>query len=442
MITVIGLGLGTEDTLTLGALKALREAKEIVLQTGNVPVADYLAKEGFEFETLDKLYDDAADFEELLEDAADFFADRDDAVFGIIGNARSNAFAAELKKDHEVRVIPGPAQGEYALDLCGIDAAYARCIAADDIGGALIDARMATAVTEIDSPYRAADIALAFSRYYPHDYPIYFVKGSEVKTIPLCELDRQELAYNCAAVFPALRLEDRQAYTFEDLVDVMAILRSENGCPWDKQQTHVSLRQDLLEESYEVMDAIDKEDVDMLYDELGDVLFQTVFHAQIGKEQGEFDERDMTTNICHKMISRHTHVFGEVTVANTTELMKNWEEIKRGEKGEQTVAESMRNITLDSPLLRASKILKKAELAGMEEKSDSIDALKQLAEEWVSAENREAVAGDMLLALVKAMRGCGISGDVALNGACVRYIERAEAREQKSTVSAEIGIQK
>jgi len=433
MITVIGLGLGKEDTLTLGALKALREAKEIVLQTGNVPVAEYLAKEGIDFDTLDDLYDGAADFEDLLDDALDYFDEYPNAVFGILGNARSNAFVNVLRTEHELKILPGPAQGEYALDLCGIDAAYARCIAADDVRGVQIDARMATAVTELDSPYRAADIALEFSRYYPYDYPVYFVKGNSVKTVPLNELERQELAYDCAAVFPALRLEDRQAYTFEDLVDVMAILRSENGCPWDKQQTHVSLRQDLLEESYEVMDAIDKKDVDMLYDELGDVLFQTVFHAQIGKEHGEFDERDMTTNICKKMISRHTHVFGEVSVENTTELLKNWEEIKRGEKGEQTVAESMRNITLDSPLLRASKILKKAELAGMEEKSDSIEALKKLTEAWEKAEDREAVAGDMLLALVRAMRGCGISGDVALNGACVRYIERAETREQKCT---------
>ena len=432
MITVIGLGLGKEDTLTLGALKALREAEEIILQTGNVPVADYLAGEGIKFDTLDDLYDQAADFEELLEDAVDYFDGHPDAVFGIIGNARSNAFVTELKKVYEVRVLPGAAQGEYALDLCGIDAAYARCIAADDVKGTVIDARMATAVTELDSPYRAADIALEFSRYYPYDYPVYFVKGNTVKTVPLNELERQELAYDCSAVFPALRLEDRQAYTFEDLVDVMAILRAENGCPWDRQQTHVSLRQDLLEESYEVMDAIDKEDVDMLYDELGDVLFQTVFHAQIGKEHGEFDERDMTTNICKKMISRHTHVFGTTSVAGTADVLKNWEEIKRGEKGEQTIAESMRNITLDSPLLRASKILKKAEVSGMEEKSDSIERLKELAEAWETAEDREAVAGDMLLALVKAMRGCGISGDVALNGACVRYIARAEAAEQQA----------
>lgn len=234
MITVIGMGLGTEDTLTLGALKALRTAREVILQTGNVPVADFLAREGIAFDTLDAFYERAADFEELLEDTVDFFAEHTQAVFGILGNARGNAFVTELAQKYPLTVLPGVAQGEFALDRCGIYAAAVRCIAADDLDAAELDARIPTAVTELDSPFRAADVALAFSRYYPHDHPIFLVKGERVTRIPLNELDRQELGYDCTAVIPALPLEERQAYTFEDLVEVMEILRSKNGCPWDK----------------------------------------------------------------------------------------------------------------------------------------------------------------------------------------------------------------
>lgn len=434
MITIIGLGLGTADTLTLGALDALRQAESIVLQTECVPVAKYLKDEGFAFETLDALYESSADFEELLEDAADFFADRPNAVFGILGGARNNAFVGELQKNHTLRILPGVTQGEYALDLCGISTAYARCIAADDLANARIDARSAFVITEIDSPYRAADVILEFSRYYPHDAQIWFVKGDTATQIPLCQLDKQPLAYDCAAVFPGLPLEERRAFTFDDLVDVMARLRAENGCPWDREQTHLSLRQYLLEESYEVMDAIDRDNMDMLYDELGDVLYQVVFHAQIGKEHAEFDDRDVSTAICRKMIDRHTHVFGDFTAENTREILQNWEAIKRTEKGEQSVAESMRTITLDSPLLRASKIRKKAELAGLDpqtaaEAAESLrNALSRL--EQTEGPAAEHAAGDLLMSTVKLLRCRKISGDVALGGACARCIEDFAAKEK------------
>ena len=441
MITVIGLGLGREDTLTLGALKAMKEAERVVLQTACVPVGKFLQEEGIAYETLDPLYDEAADFEELLEMAVEFFEDREGAVFGILGSARNNAFVAELKKEHEIRLIPGVAQGEYALDLCGVSAVYAQSIAADDLYHAKLDGRKAFAVTEIDSPYRAADVALEFSRYYPYDAKIWFVKGDAVKEIPLCELDKQELAYDCAAVFPGMDLEERRAFDFEDLMQVMRRLRAEDGCPWDREQTHVSLRQYLLEESYEVMDAIDKDNVDMLYDELGDVLYQVAFHSAIGTEHAEFDETDVTTAICRKMIDRHTHVFGNVQVDGSGDVLKNWEVIKRVEKGEETVAESMRNITLDSPLLRASKIWKKAELAGMDshrrnysEAAEEVRAaLAALEPQKAETPEAEAAAGDLLFAAVKLLRCYGLSGDVALNGACVRFMETFEKLEKNLT---------
>lgn len=438
MITVIGLGLGKEDTLTLGALRAIKEADQVVLQTECVPVAKYLRTEGIEFETLDALYEEAADFEELLEEAADFFAEREDAVFGILGSARSNAFVAELRRTREMKIIPGVSQGEYALDLCGVNAVYAQSIAADDLAGAQIDGRRAYVITELDSPYRAADVALAFSRYYPYDAEICFVKGDQVKKIPLCELEKQEFGYDCSVVFSGLSLAERCACDFEDLMEVMEKLRAEDGCPWDREQTHASLRQYLLEESYEVMDAIDKEDVEMLYDELGDVLYQVAFHAIIGREHGEFDETDVSTAICHKMISRHTHVFGNVKVNGSEDVLKNWEVIKRAEKGEQSVAESMRNITLDSPLLRASKIWKKAELAGMNRWGKEVFAekIRVILAELESAEGAqaEAAAGGLLFAAVKLLRCCGgISGDVAMNGACIRFIEHFERMEKLLT---------
>ena len=155
--------------------------------------------------------------------------------------------------------------------------------------------------------------------------------------------------------------QQKETYSFDDLCEIMAILRAPGGCPWDAEQTHESVKRSLIEETYEVIEAINKNDKDLLCEELGDVLLQVVFHAQMEKEQGVFDINNVCDGICKKLIERHPHVFGTVQVDSTEQVLDNWDAIKRKSKKQNTQGEAMLKVPLELPaLMRAEKIQKKA----------------------------------------------------------------------------------
>ena len=155
--------------------------------------------------------------------------------------------------------------------------------------------------------------------------------------------------------------------TLDDLVEIMAKLRGNPGCPWDKSQTHETLKPFIIEEAYEVVDAISRKNREDLIEELGDLLLQIVFHSRIGEERGEFDIGDVIEGICEKMIRRHPHIFGDVAVEGTDEVLKNWEEIKREEKDMKSEAESMMNLPKALPaLMKAFKVQEKAARVGFD----------------------------------------------------------------------------
>lgn len=180
----------------------------------------------------------------------------------------------------------------------------------------------------------------------------------------------------------------KERYDFEDLLCVMQILRSENGCPWDREQDHHSIRPSLIEETYEVVEAIDTDDPVLLQEELGDLLFQIVFHAQIEKEKQAFDVNDVIHDITEKMIHRHPHVFGTVAVENSDEVLQNWEVIKTEEKQRNTLVDKLRAIPPMLPaLMRASKVRKKALVAAELSSDDIIDHMLHQIKTMKAVEN-------------------------------------------------------
>lgn len=197
------------------------------------------------------------------------------------------------------------------------------------------------------------------------------------------------------------------------------MLRGENGCPWDKKQTHRTLRKYLLEEALEAVEAIDEEDDFALSDELGDVLFQIAFHARIGKEMSSFDNIDVTTDSCKKMIKRHTHIFGAEKINTADGVSVNWEKIKREEKQEKTVYDSVSDATTLSALMRAEKVLKKAALYGIGENDinnlkkklvNDLGALLRLRKREMK-KMQEKCGGELLFDAVNYMRLLGLSAE-------------------------------
>ena len=229
----------------------------------------------------------------------------------------------------------------------------------------------------------------------------------------------------------------KDRYDINDLLSIMALLRSPGGCPWDRAQTHQSIRRNMLEEAYEVAEAIDQEDPDHLKEELGDVLLQVVFHARMAQEAGQFSFDDVVDGICQKLVFRHPHVFGQVQAADSDQALGAWEARKREEKGQKTAADTLDGVARSLPaLMRAEKIQDKARKAGFDwdEIGPALDKLSEEADELKAAartgSNPEEELGDVLFAAVKAGRFLGLDSELALHAACEKFIRRFQKVEE------------
>ena len=220
-------------------------------------------------------------------------------------------------------------------------------------------------------------------------------------------------------------------YGMDDLVRIMALLRAPEGCPWDREQTHQSIRRNMLEEAYEVAEAIDQEDPEHLKEELGDVLLQVVFHARLAQEEGLFTLEDVVDGVCKKLVFRHPHVFGSVRAGDANGALTTWEAQKREEKGQKTAGDTLDAVARSLPaLIRAEKIQAKAAKAGFD--WDSVEpVLSKLSEEASELTqaahgdgNPQEELGDLLFAAVKAGRFLGLDSEQALHAACEKFIAR------------------
>ncbi|NLN47394.1 MAG: nucleoside triphosphate pyrophosphohydrolase [Clostridiaceae bacterium] len=230
----------------------------------------------------------------------------------------------------------------------------------------------------------------------------------------------------------------RERYTIEDLVAIMDFLRSPDGCPWDREQTHASLAGNMLEEAYEVVDAIGSGRPERLCDELGDVMMQVVFHADLARAEGTFGFEDVVTGICRKLVSRHTHVFGADEAQTASDVVDTWERNKRKEKGLRTTSASMREVTRSLPALtRSEKVQKRAakvgfdwaEAAGaadkiVEELAEVREVACQAIQDVDHARRLEEEIGDLLFSVVNYARKLEVEPELALDRACEKFILR------------------
>ncbi|MEE1197606.1 MAG: nucleoside triphosphate pyrophosphohydrolase [Acutalibacteraceae bacterium] len=231
---------------------------------------------------------------------------------------------------------------------------------------------------------------------------------------------------------------NKEKYTFDDFKKIIEILRSPEGCPWDREQTHNTIRNEFIEETYEAVDAIDRGDKTDLCEELGDVLLQIMLHSQIADENGDFNVEDVIDGVAKKMVLRHPHVFGDVSVENSAQVLENWDKIKKTEKHQTSYTDTLKSVPMSYPaLMRAQKIQKRAGKVGFD--FESIEApLQKLNEEH--AELLEAIAtgdkekiteeyGDLLFTMVNISRFLKIDSEEALQKASDKFIKRFEAVE-------------
>lgn len=446
-ITVLSVSTGDASLLTLGAVQAMESAGTLVLRTCRHPLVHWLDQRGIPFETLDPLYDQSEDFDAFNRAAAEKLVslahDRD--VLYAVPDVTTDATVSVLRAFPGVLliVLPGVSHVDRCLALLDQPVPSGlRRYTAEVFRTARISPEESLLLCELHSRECAGECKLRLSSLLPDEHPVTFFTGSEsgglLKTeIPLYELDRQPGYDHLTACYvPAAPLEKRKRFDMDDLVTVMKRLRSPNGCPWDKEQTHESLLTNLLEESYEFIGAVRDGDIDHMYDELGDVLLQVVFHAEIARQHGDFDITDVTTAISQKMIERHPHIFGNVKADTAEQVLDNWEAIKRSQRGLSSVSAAMRDVSTGlSPSMRAEKVQRKAAKIGFDF-PDALSALAKVHEEaeevrecLTQSQNPEEELGDLFFSAVNVCRLCKKNPDIALATSVDKFINRFERME-------------
>lgn len=231
----------------------------------------------------------------------------------------------------------------------------------------------------------------------------------------------------------AVDFEFKQQYDVQDLISIMKMLRAPDGCPWDREQTHESIKKNFIEETYEVVEAINKKDSALLCEELGDVLMQVVFHTELEAEKGGFDFTAVTDGVCKKLIERHPHVFGDISVDSADEVLRNWDEIKSRTKNRKSQTDKMLSVPRELPaLMRAQKIQEKARKAGFdwEHADGAFDKIEEEVNELKAAFNKQDYEnafeelGDVLFSVVNAARFLEADAEEALTKSSDKFMRR------------------
>ncbi len=445
--------------LTLATLKELKSGKNIIISSEITPAGKWLKSRFPEAVSLDDIFDCSRNFETLNKKLAKRvldYAKNGDVIFLVDGDVKDSAACRIiLSKRKNVNVLTGISKADYYLGKLGAGGSYLALSAYDVAEKTRLS--LPLVVYDIDGELIAGEVKLALSDKFGDEIPCYFFHGSEYKKIPLYELDRIE-NYDCACsvVITELGLTEKARYDFDDLIKILKILRSENGCPWDKAQTKESIRINAIEEIYELIDAIDNGDDCAICEEAGDVILQAAFQAVFAEERGAFTYRDVLSELCGKLIARHTHVFGQDKAATADNALEVWNKNKAAEKGYENGSEYLSAVPKGMPaLLRADKVSKRSGKYNMDF-PDAESALKKLYEEIdeVKAELKRGdekkiseKCGDLLFSAASFVRKCGANSELSLKEATDKFIRRfteteklitADGKDMKSLTAEEI----
>jgi tetrapyrrole methylase family protein/MazG family protein len=447
-IIIVGLGPGPFKLITLETLEVLKAALTLLLRTAKHPAAEELAEHGIAFESYDSYYGRYDTFEAVYDAIAKDCVNRAQSagrvVFAVPGSPlvaekavaiiRNLAAAAGVA----VKILPGMSFLDLLYTRLGVDPIDGVTILdAADIAKLPPETNTHLVITQVYNRQVASDAKLSLMHYYPDDFDVTIVRNlgladEAIKTIPLFEMDRLPVIDHLTSVYVPRRPQATREFSLEPVVDVMARLRSPGGCLWDIEQTHHSLRRYIVEEVYEVLEAIELADEDKLCEELGDLLLQIVFHARIAEECGNFSMQDVVDAVTGKLVRRHPHVFGDITVRDAAEVVLNWDKIKSREKG-GVPGGVLGGVPKGLPsLMRAFKLQAKAAKVGFD--WDNIGPVwdkiqEELTELQLAAKSGQPAVieeelGDVLFSVVNLARFLAVDPETALDITNNKFVRR------------------
>ncbi|ODP29987.1 uncharacterized protein PTI45_00606 [Paenibacillus nuruki] len=433
-ITIVGLGSGDVDQLTVGIFRKLEQAEKLFVRTKDHPALEALQAD---FVTFDDVYESKNSFPEVYAEIANRLLqaaveglDTEEIIYAVPGHPMVAEKTVQILREQgqalniTVNVLGGESFLDEAFTRLGFDPIEGfQLLDAAQLNAQLL--QLHTVIGQVYDTFTASDVKLSLMELYPDDFEVIVchylgVQSKEIiERTPVYELDRTENYGNLSLIYVP-RTEDEQIRnrTFARLHEIVAILRSPGGCPWDQEQTHQSLRQNFIEETYEVLETIDDDDPEHMQEELGDVLLQIMLHAQIEEETGTFTVYDVIESLNQKLIFRHPHVFGDREANDAQTALQNWDAMKVEEKklkGTLDVAASLLDgVPRDLPaLLTAYKIQKKAAKVGFDweniegafaKMDEEILELKEAVREGHSALDQQLELGDVLFCAVNIAR--------------------------------------
>ncbi len=441
-ITVIGLGPGDASLLTVEAREVLDDADEVYLRTLRHPVVASLPPR-LTVHSFDHLYEAEDEFtaiyEEMAKQVLELGRRPQGVVYAVPGHplvgeeSVRRILALAEKEGLEVKVVVGISFIEAALVPLGIDPLEGlQIVDATLLANRLhpnLDPDLPALAGQLYSRRLAAEVKLTLLNLYPAEHLVTFVRSvgtpeAAKETLPLGELDHVANIDHLTSLYVPPLPNLSSISTFHDIV---ARLRAPGGCPWDREQTHRTLRPHLLEETYEVLKALDEEDDVALREELGDLLLQIILHTQIAAEEGSFTLAQVLETIIAKIVRRHPHVFGDVEVADADEVLRNWQAIKRAEKGQ--VEEPLWGMPLSMPALNlALRAQERANREGIASPSEEelwsdvcgrLDHLREIDDKEQAAQE----LGHLLFSLVNLGRLLSVDPESALRTATMRFGE-------------------
>lgn len=431
MITVVGMGRKQGD-LTLDGKRAIERADAVVVKSALTHVAKTVAALRDDAVFCDDLYETAENFDALNQAIADrlrSFGDKN-VAFCVVGEGADDTTVQCLEN---AEIVYGVPIGSAAVGsrLQGGSVAYT----AQELLAAPRVLPLPTVVKCIDDRVLAGEVQLRLSEAFDVDTDVVFCCGKTVKHIALSQLSRQRFDYQATAYVVPKPLTERQVFDYYGCVDIMTALCAPDGCPWDREQTHKSIVKNVIEEAYELADALEKEDIPHIIEELGDLLMQVVFHIEIARNNGEFEPQDVYTALCRKLIDRHPHVFGEVRAANSTESLNVWEKQKLKEHKITNTAQNVADVPRGmSALMRCQKVSSRASKGGYEFESveQVADKVREELAEFLSASqsDKQMEGGDLLFACASLLRLSGVDAETALLLSTEKFVRRVTECER------------
>jgi len=391
---------------------------------------------GYEVHPLDEIFGRCRNFDTLNKKLAATVleaAKTSDVCYCVDGAVcEDEACKIILKKHKDCEVLESVSKASHAYNTSRLDCAGVVCVSAYSID--TLKSCRAAAVYDIDCEYVAGTVKEKLSYIFGEESFCYFVRGESVKKIRIYEIDRQKnYDITCAVAVQEGEFLKKERYDFADLEEMIKLLRAPGGCPWDRVQTSESIKGNMIEEAYELVDAIERGDSDGMEEETGDVLLQAAFHAVMAEEKGEFTSGDALTRLVKKLIFRHSHIFGGDKAATETEALGVWDKNKREEKGQTTYSDTVLAVPKNMPAcMRAQKVGKRSSKCGMDFLSP-VSASEKLSEEVGELldacidGDKTAVfdeAGDVLFSAVNVCRLAGVDCELALHAAVEKFTKR------------------